>query len=238
MAFVIAVAMSKGGSGKTTTAVQLASYAAKLDGRKTLLADFDHQGQAGKSIGVPPSNGVFDHFIIGNIGAKSTEIENLDILTGSTRNRVVERTAEAERWKMERELMEGLFGEYEVVVIDTHPSGWFQEFAVAISDLVIIPSPLDFMAANRVGFTLAMLDTLGTHSNFYILPVMDDHTVESRDTKAALIESYGDTVLSAIPRRTALREAPGYGECIFDYAARNDAAIAYEELGAIVLGGV
>ena len=230
---IITSTIAKGGSAKTTTAVHLAVASAN-QGYKTLLIDFDHQGQASRALGMDSQHGVYKYFSDGE-PVISEARPNLDILSGSSRTKTVEMLAFTERWPMTRARIAGLTNPYDIVVIDTHPSGYMQEFAIAVAHTVVIPVALDFLTTEKVAVTIALVRALNGNADFCILPVMDDRTIESRTNRQQLTEENGTRVMASIPRRTAMRECPGFGETIFEYAPTNDAAIAYGEFADAIL---
>ena len=123
----IAVALTKGGVGKTTTAVNLAAGLA-LAGHQVLLIDADTQGQAGKSLGVQPAVGL-NELVAGEASLEqvmSPARERLWLLAGSKSLAGLKRLIARRDYGAERtlaEALEPLDGRYDYVIVDTAP-GW------------------------------------------------------------------------------------------------------------------
>ncbi|HEX7976696.1 MAG TPA: AAA family ATPase, partial [Anaerolineales bacterium] len=123
----IAIALSKGGVGKTTTAVSLAAGLARA-GKSVLLVDVDTQGQVAKALGVEPACGLAD-LVLGEAALPEAVLEcrpNLGLLAGGRALAGLKRLITRQDFGGEQTLSEALApldGRYDYVILDTAP-GW------------------------------------------------------------------------------------------------------------------
>lgn len=249
MARTIVVANHKGGVGKTTTAVTLATGLAAMD-RKVLLVDTDPQGNVGAFLGLEPTGGLFALLVAGQpleevaasvkghpnlqviLSDESTVDINTLLVSGSRRLRT--RTAIADAltpvWRN---------GET-IVILDTAPSlSAVQVSALAASDWLVIPASPEY--GSEAGITqLAQTVAELREQNAYlrllgIVPTLVvTRTREHRRTREDLETTFPGLVLPPVRRLIALAEAPRAGEPIWTYAPTSEAAKDY----AAVLGEV
>jgi len=243
----IAVAMAKGGVGKTTTAVNLAHGLAKL-GRKVLLVDCDTQSQAAKFLGVNPAYGLYD-FVIGqdetgkNIYKKDTLYpcrDNLWLLAGGIK--LVELKhwlGEQPRSERQTALARTLIpkeGNLDYMIFDCSP-GWdvlSVNILMAVNE-VMCPVALQgpsleglktffgyLMSAQRLNRDLQLK---------YILPTMfDQRTNHSFEILKQLRRLFRKQICDPIHYNVRLSEAPGRGKTIFEYRASAVSADDYKKL--------
>ena len=243
----IAVAMAKGGVGKTTTAVNLAHGLASM-GKRVLLVDCDTQGQVAKFLGAKPQCGLYE-FITerlenGQFIARNNTIhacrQNLWILDGGIR------LVELKNWLGEqpREIRQTVLaqklipkeGALDFLIFDCAP-GW---------DVLSVNI---LMAANEVLCPVALqgpsLQGLKTFFKYlqsaqkinldlrleYILPTMfDRRTRHSHDIFTQLKKYFGRQICDPVHYNVRLSEAPTHGQTIFEYAARAQGARDYQNL--------
>lgn len=153
MAKVIAIANQKGGTGKTTTAVHLASALA-AQGKKTLVVDMDPQANATMLLGIAPESlatSVY-HVLIGQVSAQESIVEgpqeNLWVLpaTQELAGATVELFELEDYEHRLRHALEEIEEQYDLIIIDCPPSlGVLTVNALAAADEVIVPvSPSPF----------------------------------------------------------------------------------------------
>ena len=245
MGKVIALVNQKGGVGKTTSAVSLASEMAKM-GRSVLLIDLDPQASASSGLGVKlQSEGedLYDVFF-GNISIskiiKQCLVNNLDVVPGS-KDLV---SLELEIGKTQgRELilqteLSLLKKQYDYIYIDCPPSsGLLTLNALGASDYILIPLQAEYYALegisglmNTVNFVKQTfnpkLELLGVFLTMYDYRTKLSGLVEEEARKF-----FNDLVFKTIiPRNIRLSECPSYSQPICVYDPKSIGAKAYHEL--------
>jgi len=154
MADVIAIANEKGGTGKTTTAVNIAAHLA-ASGNRVLLVDADPQANATQVLGFPPesvSESIY-HVLIGAVDAtaaiRRTQFLALDLLPSSQElaGATIEMLDLPNRETRLRDAIEPLRGMYDVIIIDCPPSlGILTVNALAAADHVVVPVDISSFA--------------------------------------------------------------------------------------------
>ena len=242
---IISVSNQKGGVGKTTSAVSLASEMAKM-GRSVLLIDLDPQASASSGLGVKlQSEGedLYDVFF-GNISIskiiKQCLVNNLDVVPGS-KDLV---SLELEIGKTQgRELilqteLSLLKKQYDYIYIDCPPSsGLLTLNALGASDYILIPLQAEYYALegisglmNTVNFVKQTfnprLELLGVFLTMYDYRTKLSGLVEEEARKF-----FNDLVFKTIiPRNIRLSECPSYSQPICVYDPKSIGAKAYHEL--------
>lgn len=157
---VIAVAGAKGGVGKTSVAVNLASLSAG-DGFATLLWDLDQQGSASHCCRIEARvRGGCERMFGGKHHldryVRRTEVEDLDVVPGDPSLCEVEPMLARRRWPARsiRKMLQPLADEYDLVVLDCPPGlGLLAEAAFNAADVVVVPvvpSPLSMRSLDQV----------------------------------------------------------------------------------------
>lgn len=243
-AYVISFANQKGGVGKTTSCVNIASQAAQ-SGRRVLIIDMDPQGNSTSGVGISKKSirkTVYDA-LIDDVRPEDciikTEFENLSILPST----ISLAGAEFELFDMSgregrlRSFIELLRDSYDLIMIDCPPSlSMLTINALTASDGVIIPMQCEFYALE--GLTQLML-TIKKVKELYnsrlsvlgILVTMYNGRLNlSVQVLDEIKKYYGDKLLrTTIPRAVKLSEAPGFGTPINYHDKYSKAAHAYED---------
>jgi len=241
----IVVALSKGGVGKTTTAINLAAGLARR-GKRVLLVDMDTQGQVAKALGLEPRVGLAE-VMAGELlpdEAVMEAREGLGLLAGGRSLAALKRDIARKDFGGERSLAEALSpldGGYDQVIVDTAPA-WdvLMVNALFYGDEVLIPVALEVLALQGlVDFARALGPIQKYHQNLalrYVLPTFMDRRVKKSDEiHHQLVRHYGDLVCEPIRYNVRLSEAPGYGQTIYEYSPTSAGAQDYMKLTERVL---
>lgn len=242
----IGVMLSKGGVGKTTTAVNLAAALA-MTGRRTLLIDADTQGQAAYALGVSPQTGLAA-FVEGLADADEALCparDNLWLLAGGKALAGLKRLITRKDFGGERTLADALApldARFDVAVVDCAP-GWD---ALSVNVLfyvgeVLVPVALEAMSLQGFSEFLQSFAAVSRYrpelSLSHIVPTFLDKRVRGpaalHDELAAL---YPGRICPPIRYNVKLSEAPAEGKTIFEYAPRSPGARDYAALARHVGG--
>ena len=250
MGEVVAFANQKGGVGKTTTVVSVASFLA-LDGRRVLLVDMDPQGNATSGVGLDKDSidrSIYD-VLLGASAARDvavgTAIQGLDVLP-SNRNlsgAEVELVPNPARERTLRRALEGAATDYDFVLLDCPPSlGLLTVNALTAADSVVVPLQCEYYALEGLSQLMATIELIREHLNpnlnlkGIVLTMHDGRTSLSADVANEVRGHFGDQVFeSVVPRSVRLAEAPSYGLPIGLYSGQSRGALAYRSISAELL---
>lgn len=240
MARILCVANQKGGVGKTTTAINLASALAKA-GCRTLLVDLDPQCNATTGLGRQPTA---RHPLVAQEllreSVLETSVPGLHLLPGSRSFQDAEALATGESSHsatLRHHLATGMQG-YDYVLIDSPPSlGPLTQTALAASSEVLMPIQCEYFAMEGLSQMIHVIrrvmgEQKGRLEFGGILLTMFDPSLElTHEVDAEVREFFGEIVFeTVIPRDVAVCEAPSHGMPVLDYAPRSRGARAYQEL--------
>ena len=241
MGKIISVANQKGGVGKTTTTVNLATILAKR-GKKTLLIDADPQGNATSGLGVDKDTGMSLYNILIDDTQmeetfQQTPIKNL-ILCPSNMDLAgaeVQLVSMMSREQRLKEKLDKIKEYFDYILIDCPPSlGLVTLNAFTASDSVLIPIQCEYFALEGLGQLLNTVDLVRKHLNKQfkiegaLLTMYDMRTNLSNQVVKEVKKYFGEKVYkNVIPRNVRLSEAPSYGLPITEYDPKSKGAKSY-----------
>ncbi len=250
MAKIIAVCNQKGGTGKTTTTVNLAAALAAV-GKRVLIVDMDPQGNATSGVGINKNEtkltvyDVLTHRGSGADAVLKTNFLNLDIipcninLTGAE----IELVGVLSRETRLKKALEAIRGNYDFIFIDSPPSlGLLTLNALVAAQSILIPIQCEFYALEGVSQLLNTINLVkdGLNADLHIegvLMTMADFRTNLTSEVINEIKNYfkNKVYTAVIPRNIRLSEAPSFGKPINHYDATSVGAIKYKELAQEVL---
>jgi len=236
----IAVCLSKGGVGKTTTAINLA-HGLALAGSTVLLVDTDTQGQVAKALGIEAKTGLAELLAqqIGPEDAIVTARERLWLLAGGRALAGAKREIDRRTFGGElalAEALEPMENKYDFVILDTAPSLDILSINVLFyAKEVLTPvSPEVLTLQGVIEFQHSLAGVQKYQSGLtlkYVLPTFYDLRVKkSREILDQLRLHYEQQLCSPIKYSVRLSEAPGFGQTIFEYDPKSPGADGYRAL--------
>ncbi len=245
MGKIVSFANQKGGVGKTTTCINLASYLSAL-GKKVLVVDMDPQGNATSGLGITKNQKIItlydaidgDKDILDVI--RPTSISNLDIIpaTVDLAGAEVELVSMKGREKVVKKLLDKVRDNYNYILIDCPPSlGLLTINALTTSNSVVIPIQCEFFALEGLTQLMNTIKLVKKHLNEeidvegVILTMKDNRSNLIQEVSQEIKRFFGKKVYeTSIPRSIRLAEAPSHGKPIMTYDAKSKGGVAYFDL--------
>jgi chromosome partitioning protein len=246
LAKVICIANQKGGVGKTTTTVNLASALCQI-GQRVLIVDLDPQGNASSGLGIKKYENQDSNIYHVLVGQKTlsqviqnTQVDKLRIapanpdLVGAE----IELVDMPQREYKLRAAIQSVGADFDYVLIDCPPSlGLLTVNALTSANSFLVPLQCEYYALEGLSQLLNTAGIIKKNLNpdlkieGIVLTMFDARNNLSHQVVSEIRNHFGDKVFQAIiPRNVRLSEAPSHGQSIFAYDAKSVGAKKYFEL--------
>lgn len=246
---ILGIANQKGGVGKTTTTINLATAMAAV-GKRVLLIDLDPQGNASTGVGVsmhqrtPGSYAVLFGDARVSEAVRHTSVPGMDIIPAASdlAGAEIELVPEDRREYFLQQALSTAEG-YDYILIDCPPAlGLLTLNALVAADAVIVPLQCEFYALEGLSHLMRTIDVIARSLNprltlqGIVLTMYDRRNSLSRQVEDEVRAHLGCKVYeNVIPRNVRISEAPSHGKPVLIYDFRSAGAQAYIQLAREIL---
>jgi len=246
MGIVLSLCNQKGGVGKTTSAINIATLMGEK-GYKTLLIDLDSQGNATSGVGIekPSIESTAYQLFVENFSdysslIKQTEFSNLFLIPANMDLVAadLELVGRIGREFVLKNALENFKKEYDFIFLDCPPSlGLVSINSLVASNYIIIPLQCEYYALEGLGQLLQTYELVKKNLNTglevggVVLTMADFRTNLTQQVIEEVKNYFQDKVFKAvIPRAVKISEAPSFGKPAVIYDSHNRASVGYQEL--------
>ncbi len=247
---IISIANRKGGVGKTTTTINIATALSAIE-KKVLVIDFDPQGNATTSMGIAKQKGQYSSYdvLINNCDVRDaiihTDLPRFDMIPSSPDLAAaeIELVDVEKREYVLRKALRNLDSLYDYVLIDCPPSlNLITINALVCSNSVMVPLQCEFLALEGLADLMKNINAIkksfnpGLSLQGIVLTMYSRQNNLSQMIEADVRKYFGDKVYqTVIPRSVRIAEAPSHGKPILIYDFKSVGAQAYIQLAKEVL---
>ena len=251
MGKIVSISNQKGGVGKTTTAINLASNLVEL-GKKILLVDIDPQGNSGSGLGleVQSIHKTTYELLIGDLSAREvthkTFVQNLDIIPANINLSGLEVDflgIDKKEFKL-KDALTSIQADYDYILIDCPPSlGVLTINALCASNSVMITLQTEYFALEGLSQLMRIISLVQNQWNpsleleGVLLTMYDKRTNLANQVAEDVRNYFKEKVYQTIiPRNIKLSEAPSFGKPINHYDPEGIGAKSYRSLAEEIVG--
>lgn len=247
---ILAIVNQKGGVGKTTTAVNLATALAAIN-KKVLVIDFDPQGNASTGLGIDSANRTLTSYdlVLNDISleeaVQATAVPGLFVVpaTIDLSGAEIEMVSLMRREYRLKQVLDKNPTAYDYVLIDCPPSlGLLTINALAAASAVLIPLQCEFYALEGLSHLVRTIDMVRANLNpelaiqGIVLTMYDKRNKFTEQIEQDVRGYFGEKVYNAvIPRNVRMSEAPSHGKPALIYDMRCAGSKAYIQLASELL---